>query len=44
MELNKPIRHAKISRDMTVEQLVDSLSGCAFGQGAFMKLLTYTGK
>ncbi len=33
MELDKPIRHAKISRDMTVDQLVDSLSGCAFGAG-----------
>ena len=33
MELNKPIRHAKISRDMTVDQLVDSFSGCAFGAG-----------
>jgi deoxyhypusine synthase len=33
MELNKPIRHAKITRDMTVDQLVDSLSGCAFGAG-----------
>lgn len=33
MELNKPIRHAKIMRDMTVDQLVDSLSGCAFGAG-----------
>ncbi|HMB44396.1 MAG TPA: deoxyhypusine synthase [Candidatus Methanoperedens sp.] len=33
MELNKPIRHAKITRDMTVDQLVDALSGCAFGAG-----------
>lgn len=33
MELNKPIRPAKITRDMTVDQLVDSLSGCAFGAG-----------
>ncbi len=33
MELNKPIRHAKLTRDMTVDQLVDSLSGCAFGAG-----------
>lgn len=28
-----PIRHAAIGRDMTVRQLVDSLSGCAFGAG-----------
>ncbi len=33
MELQKPIRHAKITQDMTVSQLVDSFSGCAFGAG-----------
>lgn len=33
MELNKTIRPAKITRDMTVDQLVDTLSGCAFGAG-----------
>ncbi len=33
MELQKPIRHAKITHDMTVNQLVDSFSGCAFGAG-----------
>ncbi len=33
MELQRPIRHAKISPNMTVSLLVDSLSGCAFGAG-----------
>ncbi len=33
MELQRPIRHAKITHDMTVNQLIDSLSGCAFGAG-----------
>lgn len=33
MELEKPIRHAKIAQDMSVSQLVDSFSGCAFGAG-----------
>lgn len=33
MELHQPIRHAKITHDMTVSQLVDSFSGCAFGAG-----------
>ncbi len=31
--LDRPIRHAKITRDMTVSQLVSSLSGAAFGAG-----------
>lgn len=31
--LNRPIRHVKITRDMTVKQLVNSLSGAAFGAG-----------
>lgn len=33
MELQQPIKHAKITHDMTVSQLVDSLSSCAFGAG-----------
>lgn len=33
MELQKPIRHAKITQDMTVSELVDAFSGCAFGAG-----------
>jgi deoxyhypusine synthase len=33
MELQQPIRHAKITHDMPVSQLVDSFSGCAFGAG-----------
>ncbi|VVB88019.1 putative deoxyhypusine synthase [uncultured archaeon] len=33
MELQQPIKHAKITHDMTVSQLVDSFSGCAFGAG-----------
>jgi deoxyhypusine synthase len=33
MELQRPIRHAKITHDMTVSQLADSFSGCAFGAG-----------
>ncbi|KCZ71122.1 deoxyhypusine synthase [Candidatus Methanoperedens nitroreducens] len=32
-KLERPIRHAKITHDMTAGQLVDSLSGCAFGAG-----------
>jgi deoxyhypusine synthase len=32
-KLDRPIRHAVIENDMTVSQLVDSLSGCAFGAG-----------
>ncbi len=31
--LDRPIRHVKITGDMTVSQLVDSLSGTAFGAG-----------
>ncbi len=31
--LDRPIRHVKIIRDMTVKQLVNSLSGAAFGGG-----------
>lgn len=31
--LDRPIGHVKISRDMTVKQLVNSLSGAAFGAG-----------
>ncbi len=31
--LDRPIRHVKITRDMTVKQLVNSLSGAAFGGG-----------
>ncbi len=30
---DRPIKHAKITPDMTVSQLVDSFSGCAFGAG-----------
>ena len=33
MELQRPIRHVKIAQDMSVSQLVDSFSGCAFGAG-----------
>ncbi len=33
MELQKPIRHAKIAQDMTVSELVDSMKDCAFGAG-----------
>ncbi len=33
MELKRPIRHAKIGRDMTVSELVEAFSGCAFGAG-----------
>jgi deoxyhypusine synthase len=33
MELQQPIKHAEITHDMTVSQLVDSFSGCAFGAG-----------
>ncbi len=33
MELQKPIRHAKIEHDMTVSELVEAFSGCAFGAG-----------
>ena len=33
MELKKPIRHAKIGRYMTVSELVEAFSGCAFGAG-----------
>lgn len=33
MELNKPIRPAKITQGMTVKQFVNSFSGCAFGAG-----------
>ena len=32
-KLRSQIRHARITRDMTVNQLVDSLNGCAFGAG-----------
>lgn len=32
-ELRRPIRHAKIIKDMTVSQLAGSFSGCAFGAG-----------
>jgi deoxyhypusine synthase len=31
--LDRPIRHVKITRDMTVKQLVNSFSGAAFGAG-----------
>lgn len=31
--LQRPIRHAKITQDMTVSRLVDSFSDCAFGAG-----------
>lgn len=33
MELHNPIKPAKISNDMTVGELVDSFSSCAFGAG-----------
>ncbi len=33
MELQRPIRHVKITQDMTVSQLVNAFSGCAFGAG-----------
>ncbi len=33
MELNRPIRPAKITEDMTVSQLTHSLKDCAFGAG-----------
>jgi deoxyhypusine synthase len=33
MELKRPIRHAKIEPDMTVSELVEAFSGCAFGAG-----------
>ncbi len=33
MELQRPIRHAKITQDMSVSQLVDSMKDCAFGAG-----------
>jgi len=33
MELQKPIRHAKITQDMSVSELVEAFSGCAFGAG-----------
>ncbi len=33
MELQKPIRHAKIGDEMTVSELVEAFSGCAFGAG-----------
>jgi deoxyhypusine synthase len=33
MELKRPIKHAKIGRDMTVSELVEAFSGCAFGAG-----------
>ncbi|MCZ7380656.1 MAG: deoxyhypusine synthase [Candidatus Methanoperedens sp.] len=33
MELKRPIKHAKIERDMTVSELVEAFSGCAFGAG-----------
>jgi len=33
MELKKPIKHAKIVPDMTVSELVEAFSGCAFGAG-----------
>ncbi len=32
-KLERPIRHAKITNDMTVSQLMDSLKDCAFGAG-----------
>ncbi|MCZ7357039.1 MAG: deoxyhypusine synthase [Candidatus Methanoperedens sp.] len=32
-KLNHPVRHAKITPGMTVEQLMGSFSGCAFGAG-----------
>jgi deoxyhypusine synthase len=33
MELKRPIKHAKIVPDMTVNELVEAFSGCAFGAG-----------
>ncbi len=33
MELQRPIRQVRIAQDMSVSQLVDSFSGCAFGAG-----------
>ncbi len=33
MELKRPIKHAKIGCDMTVSELVEAFSGCAFGAG-----------
>ncbi|MFA4934290.1 MAG: deoxyhypusine synthase [Candidatus Methanoperedens sp.] len=33
MEMQKPIRHAKITQEMTVNELVEAFSGCAFGAG-----------
>jgi deoxyhypusine synthase len=33
MELKRPIKHAKIVPDMTVSELVEAFSGCAFGAG-----------
>jgi deoxyhypusine synthase len=33
MELQRPIKHVKISQDMTVSQLVGSMKDCAFGAG-----------
>ncbi|MFZ2410520.1 MAG: deoxyhypusine synthase [Candidatus Methanoperedens sp.] len=33
MELKRPIRHAKITQDMTVSELAEAFSGCAFGAG-----------
>ncbi len=33
MELHNPIKPAKISNDMTVGELMESFSGCAFGAG-----------
>lgn len=33
MELKRPIKHAKIEHDMTVSELVEAFSGCAFGAG-----------
>src|SRR3990172_4876 len=33
VKLQRPIRHAKITNDMTVAELMDSFSGCAFGAG-----------
>ncbi len=35
--LDRPIRHVKITRDMTVKQFVNSLSGAAFGAGRLSK-------
>ncbi len=33
MELKRPIKHAKIEHNMTVSELVEAFSGCAFGAG-----------